>query len=267
MEIKDQISSGLLESYVLGLTSEEENRQVTNLIQQHTYIKEEIVAIEQALIAYASEQVKAPSAKIKDSVLSQINNSSEKKVIMHPAAVAEERNSNAIRLLVAASVSLFLISAAGNFYLYNNWKNAEHLVAALSNEKDQLAQELNVQQTKYKLMGSDMAVLQSPFNKHVMLKGMPVAPDAMAMVYWNTQTHEVFVNVHKLPAPPAGKQYQLWALADGKPIDAGVFDVTDTSHVQKMKVIENAQAFAVTLENAGGSSTPTLTAMYLMGEI
>ncbi len=267
MDITEQISSGLLESYVFGLSSEEENRQIGNLIHQNAKIKEEIVAIEDALIFYASQQVKSPPATIKDTLISQINYSSEKKIIMHPASVASRSSNSTIRFLAAAAITLFLISTAGNFFLYNNWKNAEHRVTALNNEKEQLAQELNVQEAKFKTVGNDMAVLQSPYNKPVMLKGMPVAPDAMAMVYWNTQTHEVFVNVHKLPAPPAGKQYQLWALADGKPIDAGVFDVTDTSHVQKMKVINTAQAFAVTLENEGGSPTPTLTALYLMGKI
>ena len=116
-------------------------------------------------------------------------------------------------------------------------------------------------------MESSMAVLQSPYNKPVMMKGLPVSPNSMAMIYWNMQTHEVYLNIHQLPTPPEGKQYQLWALAGGKPIDAGVFDVKDSMEVQKMKVIDDAEAFAVTLENTGGNPTPTLSAMYLMGQL
>ena len=34
-----------------------------------------------------------------------------------------------------------------------------------------------------------------------------------------------------------------------------------------MKSIGSAQAFAITLENAGGSPTPTMTAMVVMGAV
>jgi anti-sigma-K factor RskA len=34
-----------------------------------------------------------------------------------------------------------------------------------------------------------------------------------------------------------------------------------------MKNIPKAEAFAITLEKAGGSPTPTLTAMYVMGKV
>ena len=169
--------------------------------------------------------------------------------------------------LIAASVTLFLISAAFNLYLFSNLKKAEQKLVALNSEKLQLAQEFNIQQSHYKLMENNLSILQSPYSKSIMLKGMTISPNSMAMVYWNTQSHIVFINAQELPKPPDGKQYQLWALADGKPIDVGVFDVLDSLQIQKMKVITSAQAFAVTLEDVGGSTTPTLSAMYLMGSI
>jgi anti-sigma-K factor RskA len=64
---------------------------------------------------------------------------------------------------------------------------------------------------------------------------------------------------------PPGKQYQLWAIVDGKPVDAGM--VGDCEGLCKMKVINRAEAFAITLEKEGGSSAPTLTAMYVMGKV
>jgi anti-sigma-K factor RskA len=74
------------------------------------------------------------------------------------------------------------------------------------------------------------------------------------------------LNVDKLPMPPSDKQYQLWALKDGKPYDAGVFDMTGDMHMMPVKIGE-ADAFAVTLEKKGGSPTPTLTQLYMMGKI
>jgi len=38
-----------------------------------------------------------------------------------------------------------------------------------------------------------------------------------------------------MPKLPNDKQYQLWALIDGKPKDLGVFDVSDQKFILKMK--------------------------------
>ena len=72
--------------------------------------------------------------------------------------------------------------------------------------------------------------------------------------------------VNKMPQPSQGKQYQLWALVDGKPVDAGMVDANCTT-VCKMKNIPKAQAFAITLEKAGGSPSPTMEAMYVFGKV
>lgn len=267
MNTAEHISSGLLESYVLGLTSVEENLFVQNLMKHDPQIKEEIIAIEESLMEHAQRETKILPLRIKQSILNEIESSPSNKIIKHPAAIASNQTSDSVRWLAAASIALLIFSTAVNFYLYNHWKNAEQKITALNNEKVQLANQLNVEKTNYQSVVASLSMIQSPYNKPVMMKGMTAAPDGLAMVYWNMQTHEVFVNIHHLPAPPEGKQYQLWALADGKPIDAGVFVVTDSMHVQKMKVIESAQAFAVTLEKIGGSAVPTLSAMYLMGQI
>ena len=121
--------------------------------------------------------------------------------------------------------------------------------------------------TENKLVAENVAMFNSPENKIIKMAGTEKkAPAAHATICWNTKTKEVYVGFSNLPAPPSGKQYQLWAIADGKPVDLGVIDkAIDTAAIQKMKVTEKAQAFAVTLEKSGGSPTPTLEEMYAVG--
>lgn len=48
----------------------------------------------------------------------------------------------------------------------------------------------------------------------------------------------------------------------------GVFETgTDAKIIQKMKSVNNAEMFAVTLEKKGGSPEPTLDQMYVAGKI
>jgi anti-sigma-K factor RskA len=100
------------------------------------------------------------------------------------------------------------------------------------------------------------------------LKGTPTNPNAMATVYWDKATNDVYLLVNHMSPTPSDKQYQLWAIVNGKPVDAGVFSVSaDTSGIHKMGRFENAQAFAVTVERLGGSPTPSLETMVVIGNI
>jgi anti-sigma-K factor RskA len=113
-------------------------------------------------------------------------------------------------------------------------------------------------------------VLRSPDEyKLVALAGTPAHPAARARVLFNKAAHRVYIDVAQLPPLPPGKQYQLWALDQGKPVDAGVLTAATTAGdgLQQMKNIASAQAFAMTVEPTGGSAGPTLDTMTVIGNI
>lgn len=261
MSPQEYIESGILETYVLGLATEEEAREVQRMMSAHPEVKEEVEAIEAALISHASLQANEPPASLREKIVAEATG--EKSRIISMDSV-ETRTSHFYKYAAAASILLFIISAAVNYVLYQNLKDAKREVAILNQEKEQIASVFQAEKVKYE---EQLTAISSPESKTVVLRGSALSPQSMATVFWNPSSHEVFINVNDLPVPPEGKQYQLWALADGKPIDAGVFNVKDTTGLQKLKEIDNAQAFAVTLENMGGSPAPTLTALYLSGNL
>ncbi|MES2765785.1 MAG: anti-sigma factor, partial [Bacteroidota bacterium] len=70
----------------------------------------------------------------------------------------------------------------------------------------------------------------------------------------------------KLPPPPPGQQYQLWAIKGGKPVNEGVFEV-DSAAIHKMPTVAEPEAFAVTIEPMGGSENPTMENMMWFGKL
>ena len=114
-----------------------------------------------------------------------------------------------------------------------------------------------------------VSMMQNPLMTVVKLPGAPKspAPSSLATVYWDTQSKDVYLLINKLPAPVSDKQYQLWAIVDGKPVDAGVFDMAEGISFVKLKTIPKAEAFAITLEKKGGSVTPDMDAMYVLGKV
>ena len=118
-------------------------------------------------------------------------------------------------------------------------------------------------------MNNDMGVMTNKNAIPVSLAGMPDVPDAAARIYWMHNTKEVYIDPSNLPKVPAGKQYQFWAIVDGKPVSGGMITTEingKTVHVQKMKSFGSAQAFAVSLEDAGPEK-PVPTKVMVMGKL
>jgi anti-sigma-K factor RskA len=102
-------------------------------------------------------------------------------------------------------------------------------------------------------------LLRDPATRVVVLKGTSPAVTATARVVWHERAGgHLFVN--DLPPAPAGKTYELWTIAGGKPAPAGVFDVDPSGHGTHRVAPAPAgpvEVFAVSIEPAGGVPAPT----------
>lgn len=243
--------------HVLGLTSQQEAAQVAGWAAQYPEVKAELEAIEKSVEAYAMAYAIEPSATAKQTIITAIGNKQE------PASAAVVRSlSPAWKYAAAASILLLLGSLYFNMTYYSKFKEAE---AGLKNSNEQLVATNN----KLRAMNSDMDVVKNKYSMAVSLNGMDAAPEAAAKVFWMKNTGEVYIDPSNLPEAPAGKQYQLWAIVDGKPVDGGMIITSKQGneyHIQKMKSFGRAEAFAVTLEAAGGNPTPKGD-MYVMGKL
>jgi anti-sigma-K factor RskA len=272
VNIKEYISSGIIESYCIGNCSEKECAEVEKFAAEYPEIKAEIEAVQNALDSYALKHAIAPPESLKDKVISTIETLEE---IHHREQDAKVKSINSLKpvtfdyriLLVAASLVLLIASAFFIFRMSGELKSMQSQLVALTWKNDSLLTSTIAQKEQQQKAEQQLALLKDPMNKMVELKGLKAAPDSKAMVMWNTASKEVYIEIEKLPAPPENMQYQLWALHDGKPVDAGMIEMTsDSIEMHKMKNIEQAQAFAITLEKKGGNPSPQ-GEMYVMGNI
>jgi hypothetical protein len=170
---------------------------------------------------------------------------------------------------IAASVAL-LLSLVGNAILYTNWQKTSNDLTVALNEQTRFANTTQVMERRLSTTQEQLHILRSPQEyKTVALAGTPAHPTAQARVMYNKVSHRVYLDVAQLPPLPPGKQYQLWALDNGKPVDAGMLTAATTAgeDMQQMKDIASAQAFAMTVEPTGGSAGPTLNTMTVVGNI
>src|SRR5205085_1352208 len=162
-------------------------------------------------------------------------------------------------LVIAVASSVLAI------VFWSNWKRTETDLNERIALGQQMAEDYNTVNQRLDKIESDMQVYDHPSFKKVILKGMETAPDAMATVYWNPSSTEVYISLQNLKALSSNLQYQLWAIVDGKPVDMGMFD-GNVAGLIKMKNTDKAVAFAVTVEPRGGKQTPTMESMMVMGK-
>lgn len=281
MEVNDIISSGLLELYVLGKTTEQETEQVLAWKALHPEVAAELLVIEDSLEQLDFAKAVTPSMDTKKNLFASLKNEN---IVENPTNVADNTRveqtivtpinnsvtpvrsiNNNYKYVAAASVALLIGSVLFNMSTYSKYNSVSNELAAAEKK---IA-------TSNEGIASLQQQLEVPLNnaaQSVVLKSTPKAPlnsNASAKIFWIKNTDEVFVEASGLPEVPQGFQYQLWAIVDGKPVDGGmiILDKNKKYNIQKMKSFGKAQAFAITLEKEGGSPTPNMEKLYVMSTI
>lgn len=149
--------------------------------------------------------------------------------------------------------SVLLVAALVVAYLGWTLNALERELVQRAGEAAGLRQEVSHQQKLLKILGA-------PETRVVALGGLKPSPTAQGRMWWHRDAGGFFV-ASGLPAAPAGKTYQLWVIAGGTPVSAGVFNVdlkgSATLRVEPLPGIGRVEAFAVTLEPAGGRPRPS----------
>ena len=248
-----------MEIYVAGAASAEEAAQVEKWREQYPEIRDELQNIEKAMESYAIANAITPNASLKNKIIGSLNTAPAHRVADTGRVVSI---SPAWKSIAAAALVLLICSAIMNVVHYNKYKD-------VSAKYDESERTIAMQTEKLNNMDRDMGIVQNKYSQPVALNGMEdVAPDAAAKIFWMKNTGETYIDPSNLPAAPAGMQYQLWAIVDGKPVDGGMIPTKagDKYHILKMKSFGKVQAFAVTLETMGGHPEPK-GKMYAMGKI
>ena len=261
MNSREYIESGILELYVFGKLSDEEIAEVNQMAAQYPEVKEEITAIEKAVINLSYGIAPHLSATNFEKIRNQL---------LEKQKVIQMKPKNSLtQYLGWVAAAVFVLGMGIQFYKLNESNN---VIDTLSVEKSNLQESVVDLELKNKTTNDVLTIVRDENNKVIPLGGQTVAPTAKAKIYWNQKTDEVYVDASGLPEPPEGKVYQIWSLklqptltptsigllADFKANDTKIFAVDKTS---------GAEAFGITLEPAGGSATPTMEQLYTLGKV
>lgn len=264
MSTQEYIESGILELYVYGKLNELETEEVHKMAQQNSEIREEIVAIEKSLVLLTGSVAPLLSVQHFETINQQI--------FEHKPTVVEikkEKPKSNISQYLSWAVAILLL--LGGAYLYQQLDINKKTVLTLKSDKKKLKEEYTVLVSKNKINEDMLSLVRDKKNTIVALGGQEVAPEAYAKVYWNQEKHTVYVDAAGLPEPPAGMVYQVWALKLNPltPLSIGLLDNFKDKSMLIFPVdnVIEAEAFGITLEPDGGSTSPTLENLYTLGKV
>jgi anti-sigma-K factor RskA len=252
VNIQEYISSGIIESYVLGLASPEERAEFEKMCALYPELKEARTNFELSIEKQAFQNSVPPPAGSKEKIWSAIQQSTTKSPSKIIAMESRRSKSTGLRWFAAASVVLFFLTA----YLAYSFYDKNRKLQARIDKSDSL---INKMTQGEKIMHDPNVMVVNM----VGLKGS----SSSANVYWDSTSTDVYMVVKNMPKLPSDKQYQLWALIGSKPVDLGLFDLPESNNIiLKMKNTQKADAFAITIENRGNTGGPDLGQLQSMGK-
>lgn len=262
---------------MLGLVSADERQEVEIRAAEHPEIKAAIGAFELALEKQAIDNAVAPPSALKAQIMAALETEGMRLTAGLPLDTVSSSPEPAkvisltsapkgikwLRGAIAAAILLLLGSSILNFYFYSQYKKYNGQYTDLLAKQTEMVARNTELEANYHML-KDTAMTQ--------IKMGPAAPEragSMATVLWDKNSRDVYLMVNNLPAHPTDKQYQLWAIVDGKPVDAGMLDMTAGAKglVHMKSITGNVQMFAITLERKGGSPTPDMQQMYVVGRL
>lgn len=254
----------LCAGYVLDALTDEENRQFEEMLREATpeqiQLFEDMMEIRDEL-ALASEPT-SPSLKVEENIMAAITGDRGEQQSDKIDKSSETQNIIPIWAYKAAAAILLIASltfAYVTFDLSETVDTQQSQITELQSQLDRQEQLLTV------LSGRQVTLVN--------MNGLDPSPEGYGKIIWDPDQGEAVLQLANLPAPPQGKDYQLWLIKAGEnPISAGVFNFEQPSvdlffRVEQLneEPSEESNTFAVTLEPKGGVPQPTGD-MFLLGE-
>lgn len=264
MDLKEYISSGIIERYVLNSVSQQEKQEVECMSHIYPEIRAELYSLQSTIEQLVMKSAVPAPAHLKELILNRIANEKQD----HDLEKAD--TTKVIPLRTESKTYKYLAAAC-----FTGIIALGIYTSKINGDSSDLQQKLTAQESTIlelesltDLTNEQLAFIKDKATDKVLMNGTESHPGLLATVFWNTDSEKVMMEIQNLPANASDKQYQLWAIIDGTPADMGVFDVNDSkSGLIEMKNANNAVAFAVTLEPKGGSKIPTLDQMYVIGNV
>ncbi|WP_417886837.1 anti-sigma factor domain-containing protein [Zunongwangia sp.] len=260
------LTSGILELYVYGALSEKENIEITAMLKKHPEIQKEVSQIEDALQQLASGVAPNNPEHLLNTLKQKLNLEDSEPSNTATRNLPRQEAVKWSTYLGWAASFVFLI---GLFFLFRQNHNLRQELVQSKLKNSQIEQQLVDLREQTNKNEQVLAAIRDRNISRIPLEGQKAAPNSYAVIYWNTEENTTYIDAKGLPEPPPGKIYQVWSLKMQPLTPTSLGLLADfQNNDNKIFYLQNTNAsegFGITLEPEGGSKTPTMDQLYVLG--
>jgi hypothetical protein len=264
MDINAYIDSGVLELFVAGQLTDQENKEIQELMLKYPEVLQEVLEIESAIIKLSSAMSPGDNKHLLQLIKDKLQLGGK------GVRVVSIEKTKYNWLTYTGWAAAFIIGA-GLLWTINQNQQLEVQVSEAQIEKAYLEAQIEKAKTDLAIKENLLNVLRDRNIISVPLGGQGDFANSYAKVYWNKSDNSIYLDAQGLPDAPEGKVWQVWSLTLNPltPTSLGTIDNFNDDD-NKIFTITNAnesQAFGITLEPAGGSKSPTMNQLYTLGVV
>jgi anti-sigma-K factor RskA len=260
----DERLKELLPALALGALDGEERAYALARLEADAEARQELEAFEEVVgrLGLLTSPV-APSPGLREKVLGSVE---APKVPARADATAPARARTSAWTWLATAAAVVLGIGLLVTWLQRNDARAQASLARAQAEtaEGQVRETLAELERTRVLLAREQALrnlVTRPDTRLVSLGGLAPAPGARARVLFDPTTREGYLIASGLAPTPEGKAYELWVIAGGPPIPAGVFQADPSGQtvfrLPDVAEVAKVKTFAVTIEPAAGVPAPT----------
>ncbi|MDC7993858.1 anti-sigma factor [Altibacter sp. HG106] len=260
MSEQEIIESGNLELYVCGALSEKEANEVNTAVQSSKEVEKEVEEIEETLLKLGESVAPSLSSHIWNAIATGIS------------GVRRMDTNRGTNWAAWTGWAAAILCVVGLFFMMNQNNNLEEQLQITTLENEDLQQDLQDTEDRLVQTTTVLDIIRSKeYDAYTLPGNQSVAPEAFAKLYYNRTENVAYIDTKGLPTPPRGKVYQAWSLIVDPltPTSMGVMQngIEIEEGIYKFEGFPTPEAIGITLEPEGGSESPTLEQLYILGPV
>lgn len=249
MTVEEIRASGLLESYVLGGLSREQQNALEQHLIDFPELKTDLRSIERAFRAFAELNGMQPRPQLKAQIMKSIGRSDSTNDGPPPST------KRGLGPFFLPAILMMVLLGISWFWGNKQSKKASSVTAEYAEFQvvcDSIA-------GRNKSLQEIITHISTDGNKKLDLAPTDAYVGTHLFLFLNEQAGTNYLQASALPSLSANEVFQLWSLKDGQaPIPLTTFKGLE-NQIFKVAFEENTGTYAITIEKDGGSDKPDLS--------
>lgn len=235
------LKSGLLDKYIQGLTSVNENIEVEFYISQYPEVASEYEKLQNNLEILA----KASAVEAPKFILDAIHDDIEETPVIHFSS--QQRKTYWYSIAASAAAVIF---ATITFLMYQQNMSLKRENQIVVDEIFDLRSDIENNNQKLDNIMRQFMKLNNPETEKYVLRGNERAKNLKTVAYINAVDKTSMIDVVSLPQLPEDQTYQIWAELQDKMVNLGILDASDRK-LKSIPYMEDALGLSITIEPKG----------------